>query len=95
MTTMPMIEAPGRSRAAGVEERLTDSQQPPCQDQPVEGQERAQDLRRDDPRRQPRRRLRLDEHDRDRDDDEGGDQEEGRQAGPPVEELAEPRDESR
>ena len=65
MTTMPMIPrrpvGPVRPR---VEERLADGQQPPRQDQPVEDQERAQDLRRDDPGGQPRRRLRLDEHDR-------------------------------
>ena len=55
----------------------------------VERHQRAEDLRRDDPGRQPGRRLDRDEHEREQQDDERGDQEERRELPPSVEQLAE------
>ena len=96
MTTMPtMPRRPGRPGPARVEERLADGQQPPGEDHDVERQQRAEDLRRDDPGGESGRRLGWTRSERERDDDERRDQEEGRQPAPTVEQLAESRDQRR
>src|SRR5215203_1815018 len=43
------------SSARGIEERLADGQKPPREQDHVEGQQRTEDLRRDDPRSEPSR----------------------------------------
>ena len=64
-------------------------------DHEIERQQRAEHLRRDDPGGEAGRRLELDQREAERDEDQRRDQEEGRQAGPPVEQLAESRDQRR
>ena len=66
MTTIPMMPSrPVGPVPARVEEGLPDGEQPPGQEQQVERQERAQDLRRDGPGGEPGRRLGLDDEQRD------------------------------
>jgi hypothetical protein len=88
-------KAARRAAPAGVEEGLEDRNQPPREHHPVECKERSEDLWCDDPRGQSRRRPRLDEQEPDHEDDERWDEEECREAGPSIEELAEPRDHGR
>jgi len=72
-------EPAGRSLTRRIEEGLDDSDQAQCEQEQVEQQEGAQDLRRDDPGEQTRRRLRVDQEQGDHEQDQRGDQEEGRQ----------------
>ena len=71
----------GRAGAARVEEGLADGDEPPDEGDDVEGEERAQDLRGDGPRRQPGRRLDLDHEQPDAQHDQRGDEEERRERG--------------
>ena len=69
MKTMPTTPSlPVEPGPAGVEERLADGQQPPHEHDQIEGQQRPQHLRRDDPRSEPSGRLELDEGEAERDE---------------------------
>ena len=72
-----------------------DGHEPPDERDDVQGEEGAQDLRGDDPGRQPGRRLDLDHEQPDDQHDERRDEEERRKRGPAIEQLAESRDHCR
>ena len=94
--TMPIDpEATGRAGPAGVEEGLPDGDQPPGEDREVERQQRAEHGRGDRPGRQSGGRLGPDDDQRDREEDEGGDEEPEGQAAAAVERLAESREDGR
>ena len=85
----------GPAGAARVEEGLADGHEPPDEGDDVERQEGAQDLRGHGPGGQPRRRLELDHEQPDAQHDQGRDEEEQRERGPAIEQLAESRDHRR
>ena len=88
-------EAPGRPDPAGVEERLPHGQQAPRQQQQVDGQQRPQDRRCDREGGESGEGLRGEQRDGDQDEDQRRHQEQHRQAGSPVERLAETREHRR